>query len=488
MKLFLMGLVLSLAPPWVSIEAQRPTAVGTSDAPCRVICKKLGLNPTQAKTVSVRADVSAPNTRVVQVTASAKDDRTSEPRTLVISASSAEKKDKQRAEKREKQGGAFLGVSLGDVPEALRTQLDLKVDAVMVLNVAEDSPAAKGGLEVHDVILAFDGETVKDEPQAADAIRSRQPGEAVTLKVLRKGKEKTLHVTLGAREELEGKDLQWRVEETPKAEVEESVRTYGKLLRKGPKGEWKVENLGDLHELQELPKHLQMFLPKRGSRCSQVFVEDGKKKIKTKLEQDGESIEVEQDKEGEITVVREKDGKKTESTYSSADELRQADEEAAHLLDELNDSVVVRIDGPGEFDFQFDLDKDVIDEHMKEWRENFDDGLREAMEEYHKAMDEFQRAMEEWRKSAPPGSRIPPIPQRWFGRGEDEGLLSWLEAGPAGSPKHSFEVREDGKIEARIRQGDTEVVKLFENEKDMKQRGPSLFEKYQRVMSAGEKE
>ena len=55
-----------------------------------------------------------------------------------------------------------------------------------------------------------------------------------------------------------------------------------------------------------------------------------------------------------------------------------------------------------------------------------------------------------------------------------------------GKPKHTFEVRADGTIEVRIRKGGSELVQLFEDEDDLAERRPELFEKYDRLMNAEE--
>jgi putative serine protease PepD len=61
-------------------------------------------------------------------------------------------------------------------------------------------PAADAGLEAGDVILALDGKTVQGSSELIVAIRSKQPGDTVTLTVRRDGSEHQVEVTLGAHE------------------------------------------------------------------------------------------------------------------------------------------------------------------------------------------------------------------------------------------------------------------------------------------------
>ncbi|MEK7756738.1 MAG: hypothetical protein AAB385_05960, partial [Planctomycetota bacterium] len=55
-----------------------------------------------------------------------------------------------------------------------------------------------------------------------------------------------------------------------------------------------------------------------------------------------------------------------------------------------------------------------------------------------------------------------------------------------GKPRQSFEVRTDGTIEVRVRKGDSELVQLYKNESDLKQRDAELYGKYQELKSIKE--
>jgi putative serine protease PepD len=61
-------------------------------------------------------------------------------------------------------------------------------------------PADKAGLEPGDVIVALDGHPVEGSSGLIVAIRSKRPGDSVTLTVRRDGTEKKIQVTLGATE------------------------------------------------------------------------------------------------------------------------------------------------------------------------------------------------------------------------------------------------------------------------------------------------
>jgi len=66
--------------------------------------------------------------------------------------------------------------------------------------ILPDGPADRAGLQPGDIITRIDGEPVAGSSELIVAIRSRQPGETVTLTVRRNGEERTVDVTLGATE------------------------------------------------------------------------------------------------------------------------------------------------------------------------------------------------------------------------------------------------------------------------------------------------
>jgi putative serine protease PepD len=65
-------------------------------------------------------------------------------------------------------------------------------------NVAGGSPAAMAGLTTSDVVVSVNGQKVSSMIDLAALVRTHQPGEQVTLTVLRSGKERTVTVTLGS--------------------------------------------------------------------------------------------------------------------------------------------------------------------------------------------------------------------------------------------------------------------------------------------------
>jgi S1-C subfamily serine protease len=85
---------------------------------------------------------------------------------------------------------AFMGVRL--------TSLD-QGDGVLVVEIVADSPAAKAGLKVEDVILMVGNVAAKDHTTVVETIRMFTPGDRVNVQYRRGGKEQTVTVTLAAK-------------------------------------------------------------------------------------------------------------------------------------------------------------------------------------------------------------------------------------------------------------------------------------------------
>ena len=94
---------------------------------------------------------------------------------------------------------ARIGITIGDVTPANAKFFGLKSDTGAVISqVDPDSPGAKAGLKVGDVITAINGQNVEDAGQAQVLITSMRPGTRVTVQILRNGQSMTVPVTLEA--------------------------------------------------------------------------------------------------------------------------------------------------------------------------------------------------------------------------------------------------------------------------------------------------
>jgi serine protease Do len=90
-----------------------------------------------------------------------------------------------------------IGVGISDVtPENAKFFDQTTATGAVVTQVEADSPGAKAGLQVGDVISELDGQKVSDAGELQAMVSAKQPGSKVTLTVLRNGKSMTVPVTL----------------------------------------------------------------------------------------------------------------------------------------------------------------------------------------------------------------------------------------------------------------------------------------------------
>ena len=101
----------------------------------------------------------------------------------------------------------YLGIRYAPVTAQIKQQNNLSVDyGVLVtrgstsaeLAVMPGSPADKAGLMENDIILEIDGVKLDEDADFASVIRSKKVGQVIKLKILHKGEEKKVSVTLEA--------------------------------------------------------------------------------------------------------------------------------------------------------------------------------------------------------------------------------------------------------------------------------------------------
>jgi S1-C subfamily serine protease len=92
----------------------------------------------------------------------------------------------------------YLGASYVPLTPALIARYGFPVPyGVVVTGVATGSPAAKAGLQTQDLITDADGQPLKTESALALIIHQHQPGDTLTLSVVRSTQKMTIEVTLG---------------------------------------------------------------------------------------------------------------------------------------------------------------------------------------------------------------------------------------------------------------------------------------------------
>ncbi len=89
----------------------------------------------------------------------------------------------------------WLGIACSPLSDALRAQLSLKDNGLLVEEVASKSPAQKAGIERHDVLLSADDHPLQTVDDLVEAIARYDGTNAITLEIMRRARKMTIEVT-----------------------------------------------------------------------------------------------------------------------------------------------------------------------------------------------------------------------------------------------------------------------------------------------------
>jgi len=165
----------------------------------------------------------------------------------------------------------WLGVHTVDLTDQLAKYFDIKDGrGVLISEVVEDSPAEKAKLQAGDVIVKADGERIEDTPDLREAIDEHEEGQEMEVVVVRKGKEKTVKLTL---------------EKSP-----HRIETkFVKKLKRLPRKLKEMKFMGPHHDVPEIDLEVEKILEDYDmedleSRLEEL--EEELERIKDKLEMD----------------------------------------------------------------------------------------------------------------------------------------------------------------------------------------------------------
>ena len=91
----------------------------------------------------------------------------------------------------------YLGISMTDLNDNVRQQLNYKGNGVAVEGVFQGGPADKAGLQPGDVITQIDGQSISSAQQIQGLVHDKKPGQALHLQVWRGGFKTLATVTVG---------------------------------------------------------------------------------------------------------------------------------------------------------------------------------------------------------------------------------------------------------------------------------------------------
>ncbi len=168
----------------------------------------------------------------------------------------AQKTPDSSGDRRDQRG--YLGVQPAPLNEGIRDMLETdRKEGVVLMQILPDTPAERAGLKKFDLVVKVDGTSVGTIKELARKIRSKSPGDSVTLHVIRDGKRKKVDVTLGSspdRPKVKRKrDKKQKDEKGPPEHVKEFMKRLDEL--NGEKNKPKAKE-----SAEELRERMKEFL------------------------------------------------------------------------------------------------------------------------------------------------------------------------------------------------------------------------------------
>lgn len=98
----------------------------------------------------------------------------------------------------------YLGIDIRDVTDDQLKPLKLtEARGAEIIDVDHDGPACKAGLQLHDVILQMNGQTIEGQEQLRKMLREIPSGRTVSFVISRNGLQQTISAQMADREEVE---------------------------------------------------------------------------------------------------------------------------------------------------------------------------------------------------------------------------------------------------------------------------------------------
>jgi membrane-associated protease RseP (regulator of RpoE activity) len=167
--------------------------------------------------------------------------------------------------------GYWLGLVCHPADAALRGHLKLKDTGLIVHEVVPDTPAAKAGVKVHDVLVAAGEQTLSKVEQLVD-VANKSEGKELTLTVIRDGEKTAVKITPVKRPD-----------RAAYGKMPDDVR--GWLERRAAGTEpWRWQGVGPgvvtkstFFAPQKLPKDMSVTITKEGENPAKITVKQGEK-------------------------------------------------------------------------------------------------------------------------------------------------------------------------------------------------------------------
>ena len=123
-----------------------------------------------------------------------------------------------------------IGVAIGAIPATALDEFGLKNrNGALVQSVTPGSAAAKAGIEPGDVIIAYNGKTIKDRDELVSMVTATKPGSTVPVRLVRDKAERTVNVTVEELD-LEAETQTSRNDNAPDSAPQETSAGFGLSL------------------------------------------------------------------------------------------------------------------------------------------------------------------------------------------------------------------------------------------------------------------
>ena len=95
----------------------------------------------------------------------------------------------------------YLGISSQELNLAVSEELDLgRTTGILIVNLAPDAPAELAGLQLGDVIIAFNDQELRDFGELISYLFTQTaPGDTITVTFIREGEQQQTELVVGAR-------------------------------------------------------------------------------------------------------------------------------------------------------------------------------------------------------------------------------------------------------------------------------------------------
>ncbi len=199
----------------------------------------------------------------------------------------------------------YLGVGITPLTSDLAEELGARRgEGAVVAQVMPDSPAAKAGLEEHDVITRFAGTPVKGPRELTELVERTAIGSKESITVIRDGKEKTLPIAIKAlptQDLVQSDEIEEEREEQPSRDDTYRDRDLG--LEVANLNEAQREQFGDYQGV--LVRNVEPESPagRQGVRAGMLIRKVGRQPV-TNVEEYSKAVKKELDGNGVLLSVR----------------------------------------------------------------------------------------------------------------------------------------------------------------------------------------